>query len=77
MKKSIMSKKGSCLSFLLSACKDESTVELMRISMKKEADRKEKLEKLLQKYDQIHAIERQHVKSIKANIIVLVTILSN
>ena len=46
----------------------------MRISMKKEADRKDKLEKLLQKYDQIHGIERQHVKSIKANIIVIVTL---
>lgn len=42
----------------------------MKISLKKETDRKEKLEKLLQKYDKIHTIERQHVKTIKANIIV-------
>lgn len=49
----------------------------MRISMKKEADRKDKLEKLLQKYDQIHGIERQHVKSIKANIIVIMNLYRN
>ena len=52
-------------------CKDENALEIMRISTKKEADRKDKLEKLLMKYDQIHSIERQHVKTLKAGIIVL------
>ncbi len=35
-----MSKKASCLSFLAAAIKDEATIELMKISLKKEADRK-------------------------------------
>ena len=70
MKKSQMSKKGRVISFITGSCKDEAMIDLMRISLKKEADRKEKLEKLLQKYDEIHSIERNHVRTIKANIIV-------
>ena len=66
-----ISKKGSCISLWASMCKDENALEIMRISTKKEADRKDKLEKLLMKYDQIHSIERQHVKTLKAGIIVL------
>jgi len=34
------SKKGSCLSFYASSCKDESSLELMRISLKKELERR-------------------------------------
>lgn len=56
MKKSFVSKKGSCISFITGSGKDESSLELMRISLKKEADRKDKLEKLLQKYDEIHSL---------------------
>ena len=43
MKKSMMSKKGSCLSFLTGSVKDDATLELMRISLKKEGDRKDRL----------------------------------
>lgn len=69
-KKSTMSNKGSCMSLWTRLCKDEAALEIMRISMKKEGDRKDKLERLLQKYDQIHTLEQQHVKTLKANIIV-------
>jgi len=56
MKKKSTSKKGSCISFITGSCKDEASIDLMKISLKKEADRREKLEKLLQKYDEIHGI---------------------
>lgn len=70
MKKSMMSKKGSCISFLNGGVKDDATLELMRISLKKEGDRRERLEKLLSKYEFIRSEERNHIKTIKANIIV-------
>lgn len=77
MKKSMMSKKGSCLSFLTGNVKDDATLELMRISLKKEGDRKERLEKLLAKYEAIRAEERSHIKAIKASIIVSLGLCSN
>ena len=43
MKKSYASKKGSCISFLTGSCKDEASLDMMRISLKKETDRREKL----------------------------------
>jgi hypothetical protein len=43
MKKSTMSKKGSCFSFLTGTAKDDASLELMRISLKKEGDRRERL----------------------------------
>ncbi len=43
----------------------------MRISLKKEGDRKERLEKLLSKYESIRTEERAHIKAIKAGIIVI------
>lgn len=70
MKKSMMSKKGSAISFLNGGVKDDATLELMRISLKKEGDRRERLEKLLSKYEFIRSEERNHIKTIKANIIV-------
>jgi hypothetical protein len=70
MKKSMMSKKGSCLSFLTGNVKDDATLELMRISLKKEGDRKDRLERLLAKYEIIRGEERSHIKAIKASIIV-------
>lgn len=72
MKKSMMSKKGSCLSFLTGNLKDDASLELMRISLKKEGDRKDRLEKLLAKYEAIRADEKTHIKAIKASIIVVV-----
>lgn len=72
-----MSKKGSCLSFLAGNVKDDATLELMRISLKKEGDRKERLEKLLSKYEAIRAEERSHIKAIKASIIVSLNLCSN
>jgi len=38
--KSLASKKGSGLSFYNGSCRDESSLELMRISLKKENDRR-------------------------------------
>lgn len=40
MKKSTMSKKGSCLSSSCAGLKDEASLDLMRISLKKETDRR-------------------------------------
>lgn len=71
MKKSVSSKKGSCISFMTgSGGKDEACIELMRISLKKEGDRRERLDKLLAKYESIRTAEKLHIKTIKANIIV-------
>jgi hypothetical protein len=51
-KKSSTSKKGSYVSSVNrgGAYADEATLELMRISLKKEGDRNGRLEKLLRKY---------------------------
>lgn len=64
------SKKHSCLSFFSSIVKDDNAIELMRISLKKEADRRGRLQQMLNNYEAIRAEEKAHIKSIKASIIV-------
>lgn len=43
---------------------------MLRISLKKESDRRNKLKKLLDKYCEIFAQDKKHVKQIKSSIIV-------
>ena len=66
------SKKGSCSSFFSSIVKDENAIELMKISLKKEGDRRQRLQTMLNSYETIRAEEKAHIKSIKASIIVVI-----